>query len=189
MSCSKKVLVILAEGAEEMEVVIPVDVMRRAKISVTLAGLKSDENVKCSRNIVLKPDTALASVANDIFDAVLIPGGGNGAKNLADDETVGLVLKKHSDAGKIVAAICAGPTAVAKHGIGNGKKVTSHPSVKSVMEEAGYDYSEDRVVVDGSLITSRGPGTAFELAFAMIEALINKEAVEALKPGMLIKDS
>ncbi|XP_075263692.1 Parkinson disease protein 7 homolog [Convolutriloba macropyga] len=185
---AKKVLVILAAGAEEMEVVIPVDVMRRAKIEVTLAGLSSADPVTCSRDVVIKPDCSLSSVADSTYDAVLIPGGAKGAENLANDATVGKILTKHFADGKIVAAICAGPTALLKHGIGKGKKVTSHPSVKGKMEGGGYTYSEERVAIDGNLITSRGPGTAFEFAFAIIEALVSKETADALKPGMLVKD-
>ena len=181
-------MLILAEGAEEMEAVIAVDVMRRGGIDVTVAGLTGDTPVLCSRNVQVKPDVTLDSVKSTKFDAVVLPGGAKGAENLAKSNTVGELLKTQESDGRIVAAICAAPIALKSHGIGKSKNLTSHPGVKSVMEEGGiYSYKEDRVVVDGKLITSRGPGTAFEFGLALVEALQGKEKKDSIVPPMLIK--
>ncbi|CAH1240700.1 PARK7 [Branchiostoma lanceolatum] len=181
-------LVILAEGAEEMETVISVDVMRRGGIKVTLAGLAGTNPVKCSRDVVICPDTSLDEARKKgPYDVVVLPGGLGGAKNLAASPKVKEVLQEQEGKGSLVAAVCAGPTALVSHGIGKGKTVTSHPSVQKVMEEAGHPYTEARVSRDGHIITSRGPGTCFEFALQIVETLRGKEVADKLVAPMLVK--
>ena len=86
--------------------------------------------------------------------------------------------------GKLLAAVCAAPTVFQAHDIGKGKTVTSYPAFKSKLE-GDYIYSEDRVVVDGNMITSRGPGTCFEFAFKLAELLVSKEMSDQLKSQTL----
>jgi len=180
-------ILLLAEGAEEMETVISADVMRRAGIEVTIAGVDGTESVVCSRNVVIKPDSKLSEAASKEYDAVVCPGGLKGAERLAASEAVGKLLKKQEARGHLIACICAAPLALKSHGIGKGKKITSHPSVDSQLKDAGYTYSEDRVVVDGKLITSRGPGTTFEFALKIVEHLCGKEKSDSLVGPMLVK--
>ena len=97
----KTALVILAEGAEEMETVIVVDVLRRATISVTLASLSDDLTIKCSRSVKIVADCLLKDVSNDIFDAVILPGGGPGANALASSSVVGQILHRHNTEGSM----------------------------------------------------------------------------------------
>ncbi|XP_077509543.1 Parkinson disease protein 7 homolog [Amblyomma americanum] len=184
----KKALLILAEGAEEMEAVISADVLRRAGVDVTIAGLGGASPVKCSRNVVVMPDKSLEEAASQApYDVIVLPGGLKGAESLAASPAVGKLLKEQEQSGRLVAAICAAPIALKSHGIGQGKHVTSHPSKKDEISSGGYKYSEDRVVVDGHLITSRGPGTTFEFALAIVEKLENKAAADKLVPPMLVK--
>ena len=119
----KRALVILAPGAEEMETVISTDVLRRAKINVTLAGLDSAEPVICSRNVRIVPDMSLDdAVLNGPYDIVVLPGGLGGSKRLADSDKVKSVLQMQESAGGFVAAVCAAPSALLSHGI---SKVTA----------------------------------------------------------------
>merc|ERR1712141_121183 len=180
----KRALVVLAKGAEEMEAVISVDVLRRANIETVVAGLDGNNVVTCSRGVFVKPDTSLEEAKKDKYDVVVLPGGLEGAKNLAASAEVKEILQAHEKDGKIVAAICAGPIAFATHGIGKGKKLTSHPSVKDKFE--GYSYQEEIVVNDNKMITSRGPGTAFDFAFEIVNALCGEETVANMKKPMLI---
>jgi protein DJ-1 len=180
-----RVLVLLAPGAEEMETVIAVDVLRRALIEVVVAGLQGTGAVTCSRQMKLLPDVALEA-AQGPFDVVLLPGGAQGAEALAANPMVQRLLREQEKAGRWIAAICAAPIALVAAGVGKGQCLTSHPSVK-VRVEAHGPYSEERVVRSGKLITSRGPGTAFEFALAIIEELLGKEAAQKVAVPMLLK--
>jgi len=186
---SPRALVLLAEGAEEMETVITVDVLRRGGVEVTLAGLDGDGPVKCSRNVVLVPDKSLDDALQSVpYDAVILPGGGPGAKALANSPKVKVLLADQEAAGKIIGAICAAPTALLAHSIGKGKTITSYPAFKEALS-GDYSYSEARVESDGSLITSRGPGTSFAFALELVKKLVGEggdEKVKELSSAMLL---
>ena len=188
MASGKTALLILAQGAEEMETVITADVLRRAKISVVVAGLDSTEAVECSRGIKIVPDSSLEEAAErGPYDVVILPGGAGGAKRLSESPRVKQLLEAQEAKGSYIAAVCAAPTALLSHGIGKGKRITSHPGVRERLEESGeYLYTEARVSTDGSVITSRGPGTCFEFALAIVTALVGEEtATEIAKPMIL----
>lgn len=179
----KTALVMLAAGAEEMEVSIVVDVLRRSGIKVTVAGLAGSGVVVCSRGLKLVPDVALGDVAGT-FDVVVLPGGAQGAENLAGSPLVGRHLKNQWQRGRLVAAICAAPLALARHEIGLGDTITCHPSVSSFLQGA-YVLSDARVVESGALVTSQGPGTSFEFALTLVRRLRGPE-VERQVAGALI---
>jgi protein DJ-1 len=180
-----RVLILLAPGAEEMETVIAVDVLRRAGLEVTVAGVQGTGAVTCSRQMKLLPDVALDS-AQGPFDVVVLPGGAQGAEALAASSKVQNLLREQEKAGRWIAALCAAPIALVAANVGKGQTITSHPSVKARVEGHGR-YSEDRVVRSGKLITSRGPGTAFEFALAIIEELLGKDAAQKVAAPMLLK--
>ncbi|KAH8300656.1 hypothetical protein KR018_001799 [Drosophila ironensis] len=184
----KKALIVLAPGAEEMEFTISADVLRRAKVKVTVAGLEGCDPVKCSRDVVIVPDTSLEqALCEGTYDAVILPGGLGGTKALIDSSAVGELLRNQEDRGGLIAAICAAPTALAKHGIGKGKAVTSYPPMRPQME-ANYCYVDDQnVVQDGNLITSRGPGTSFEFALKIAQFLAGTEVAKSVAKEMLLK--
>ncbi|XP_046360040.2 Parkinson disease protein 7 homolog [Haliotis rufescens] len=181
-------IVLLAEGAEEMETVITVDVLRRGGIDVTVAGLTGSDPVLCSRQVKVVPDKSLDDALKSApYDVVVLPGGGTGAKNLCESAAVGKLLQEQEGRDALVAAVCAAPTALLAHGVGKGKSVTSHPGVADKIKEGDYKYSEDRVVQDGKLITSRGPGTCFEFALKIVEAIQGAEKASSLVAPMLVK--
>lgn len=181
---SKRAIVVVTEGTEEMEATITIDLLRRADIDVTVAGLDSADIVTCSRGVCLRPDTSLAEV-KDTADVFVLPGGMGGARAFAGSANVREWILRHIDADKTVAAICAAPMAFAEHGVFDGRRMTSHPAVKEVIEQHG-EYCYDPVVCDGDLITSRGPGTAIDFGLAIIEHLLGPEkAAEVRAPLML----
>lgn len=180
-----RVLVLLASGAEEMETVIAVDVLRRAGMEVTVAGVQGTGAVTCSRQVRLLPDVALEA-AQGPFDVVLLPGGAQGAEALAASPAVMALLREQEKAGRYIAAICAAPIALVAAGVGKGLALTAHPSVKARVEAHG-PYSEERVVRSGKIITSRGPGTSFEFALAIIDTLLGADAVRKVTAPMLLK--
>lgn len=184
---AKTALVILAEGAEEMEAIISIDILRRAGIEVTVAGLLGKDPVKCSRKVVVTPDKALSEVKEHTFDVVILPGGMPGSNSLAASDTVGTILRDHYASGRYIAAICAAPIALESHNIAPGILLTSHPCVKQKLVESGYKYSEDRVVATDRVVTSRGPGTAFEFALKLVELLVGPKTVKEISASMVVK--
>ncbi|XP_054269025.1 protein dj-1beta-like [Macrosteles quadrilineatus] len=182
---AKSALVLIVEGTEEMEFTITADVLRRAGVKVVVAGVEGSNPVKCSRDVVIVPDTSLAeAVKKGPYDAVVLPGG-MGYKKFATSTEVGSVLSKQEETGGIIAAICAAPSVLKTHSIATGKSLTSYPSVKGELVK-DYKYSEDKVVVDGNLITSRGPGTAFDFALELAKQLTNKTKADEVKAGLLL---
>ena len=181
----KTALVILAEGFEEVEAIAPVDVLRRAGVRVTLAGVNA-LTVKSSRNIGVQAEALLKDI-QDLPDAVILPGGLPGAANLAKSEEVSKPVKKMNAAGKLVAAICAAPAVVlAPLGILDGKKATCYPGCeRDFSSKTGH--VQERVVVDGNIITSQGPGTAFEFALEIAIQLVGKAMADNVRGQMLIK--
>lgn len=186
----KHAVVILANGAEEMEFVICVDVLRRAGINTTVASLLgtggSITPVKCSREIVILPDTTLDQIDKDAVDCIVLPGGLDGSKAMAESALVGDILKHLEKKRKYIAAICAAPTVLLKHGIGMGKRITSYPYFKKQLEEK-YQYDDENLVVqDEKLITSRGPYTAFAFALKIAEELVGEVKTKQVANGMLV---
>jgi len=187
----KKALVVIAGGSEEIEAVTPIDVLRRAGVDVTVAGLHNADPQQCSRNVCIVVEKSLQEAkALCPFDAILLPGGAKGAEAFVASEELGEMLREQDKSGRIVASICAGPTALKKHGIGIGKSVTSYPSFKDKVTggDTNYNYKEDRVVIDGNIITSRGPGTALEWSLAVAKELVGKETADQVAAAMLLKD-
>lgn len=169
----KSALVPLAYGSEEMEAVIIIDLLRRADINVVIAG--DNAIVTCSRGVKIVPDRPLTDIAEDEnFGAIVLPGGSRGVDGLIEDENLISLLKHNKSEDNLICAICAAPKILVKHGIvSNETKLTCFPDVYN---EINHDnYSEDDVVVDGNIITSRGAGTAIDFALKIIELLVSKE--------------
>ncbi|MDA9101212.1 DJ-1/PfpI family protein [Omnitrophica bacterium] len=180
----KKVLIPVAPGFEEIETVTVVDVLRRAGADVILAGTQSGE-MRGSRRVKLTADLTLDDLANQDFDLLYLPGGQPGVDNLRKDDRVKEIVRKMSGRKKWIAAICAAPLILKDAGLIKGLKLTSHPSIKDELKEA--KYQEQRVVVDGNYITSRGPGTALELALKIVELLEGKDKAKGLADIMLAR--
>jgi len=183
MSDAPTALVLVAQGSEEIEAVISIDVLRRGGIDVTVAGVDSIDPIRCSRGVVVTPDVALDSVDGD-FDILVLPGGAEGAQRLALSEKVGEILRKQEKSGRFVGAICAAPIALRAHGVFENRQLTSHPSVKETLEDWG-EYSENPVVADGNLITSRGPGTAFPFALRIVGTLTDAQRMLEVRAPMM----
>lgn len=145
----------------------------------------------CSRGVKVVPDLYLTDLAGAhkslAYDAYIVPGGMPGAQTLSENEDVTALLKAAYGQGKVVAFICAGPLAAKTAGI-HDKPLTSHPSVREQLQDA-FTYSEDRVVKADNLITSRGPGTTFEFALAIAEALVGKQKRDEIVPPLLLPPS
>ena len=182
----KKVLVILAEGFEEIEAVTPMDVLRRSGLEVIVAGLAS-RVVTGAHGIRIEADVLLDQYQGQP-DAVVLPGGMPGAKNLGESKKVKELIQDLNRQKKLIGAICASPAVVlTPTGVLSGKKATCYPGFEAQFSKDIY-FSLDRVVVDQNITTSRGPGTALEFSLRLVEQLADSEAVRSLKEGMLVKD-
>jgi len=179
----KRVLVPLAPGFEEIEAVTIIDVLRRAGIEVTVAGT-SPSPLQGSRGIRVVADLSLDQVDQADFDMIAIPGGSQGVENLKKHPQLLALLGEFTARSKYIGAICAAPSLLSEAGLLCGKQVTSHPSVKAQVAKTAL-YSDERVVVDGKIVTSRGPGTAMEFALKLVELLMGKEKVAELKEALV----
>ncbi len=172
--------VLLAPGFEEIEAITIIDVLRRAEVeTVTLAV--SDNPVEGAHGIAVRADASLETAGGE-WDAVILPGGMPGSTNLRDDPRVQALVRKQHARGGICAAICAAPIALAKAGVLAGKKATSYPGFR---DELGCAYLEDRVVIDGNVVTSRGPATAMEFALRLAALLGAPDKAARVAQGML----
>eukprot|EP00092_Neocalanus_flemingeri_P050617 GFUD01058585.1.p1 GENE.GFUD01058585.1~~GFUD01058585.1.p1 ORF type:complete len:187 (-),score=72.59 GFUD01058585.1:576-1136(-) len=185
---SSRALVLLATGAEEMETVITVDMLRRGGVEVVVAGVDGETPVTCSRSVKIVPDISLATAATQgPYDCIVLPGGGPGAAALCASVEVGKLLQEQDEAGRLVAAICAAPTALLSHKIGLGKRVTCYPAPAFIEKLAGsYTYVEEKVVVDGNIVTSRGPGTTFDFGLELVKIMVGKEKMVEIASAMLL---
>ena len=174
----KRVLVILGEGFEEVEAITPVDYMRRAGISVTTASLGDKLDVNGAHGIQIRADAGLESALKEDWDAVVVPGGLPGTDNIAASKEAGMFIQKMGMTGKLVAAICAAPARVLYPlGLLEGKKYTCFPGEEGKVLSSKAEWKQERVVVDGNLITSRAAGTAGEFACAIIKSLMGEEKI------------
>lgn len=166
-----RVLIPLAEGCEELEAVTLIDLLRRAEVDVVTAGLHEGP-IRASRGTVLLPDTSLGAVVGEDFDMVILPGGQVGAKQLDEDPRVHDLLKRHHASDRYTAAICAAPRVLANAGLLDGRTATWYPGALAEQEYPRVEMLATPVVVDGKVVTSRGPGTAIDFALTLIGLLV-----------------
>jgi 4-methyl-5(b-hydroxyethyl)-thiazole monophosphate biosynthesis len=177
----KRVLCLLADGVEELELVAPVDVLRRAGAEVVLAATGKNLSVTGRNGLVLQADTALASLVPESFDLLFIPGGAAVVALRKDGRPAALACKFVA-AGKPVAAICAGPLVLEDAGLLEGKRFTAHFS--AVNELPGAQTGE-RVIEDGLIMTSRGAGTALEFGLALVDRLFGESKEEEIARAIM----
>lgn len=178
------VLVPIADGAEEIEAVTVIDTLRRADIAVQVAAVGPERTVTCSRGVVVTADVLLADTDGRTFEAIVLPGGMPGARHLHENRRLGALLTAQHARGGVIGAICAAPAVVlAPAGILDGRDATCHPGFMDHLPEGRR--RTDRVVIDGHVITSRGPGTALEFALALVERLRGRDARDRVAGPML----
>ena len=179
-----RVLVPLAEGFEEMEGVILIDVLRRARIETVAAAMGESREVPASRGVTVVADTTWTEIDPASFDLIAIPGGMGGTRRLQQDQRLLEALREFHGAGKPLAAVCAGPLVLQSAGLLKGRTVTCHPGVADAMTDARR--LDDRVVVDGKIITSQGPGTSFDFALAIVRRLAGEVKAGEIAEGMVL---
>lgn len=179
------VLIPLAEGCEELEAVTLIDLLRRAGIDVTTASLTHQHQLTASRHVGLIADVLLEEVVDDTFDMLLLPGGQPGTNHLNHDQRIHAMIKRLHHADKFIAAICAAPMVLAEAGVLSGRRATSYPSALQPHLWPDITLSDDAIVVDGTILTSKGPGTAMDFALLLIELLTDKTTRDEVETGLV----
>lgn len=183
---TKKVLVPIAPGTEEMEAITIIDTMVRAGFEVTVASADFEGalTMKASRGVTLTADCKLVDIADDEFDVIALPGGVGGSEVFRDSTLLVEIVRQHKYDGKLMAAICAAPALVLEHHqLYPDALMTCHPSFKSHIPENRWRDKRVTIDINHNLITSQGPGTALEFAIEIIIALCGKKkAWEVAEP-------
>ncbi len=180
---SQKVLMAVAHGSEDMEVVITADILRRAGIELTLASVETELQLTFANGTQLVADALLSDVYQQQYDLIVLPGGLPGAEHLRDSTALTELLQQQKADERWIAAICASPAVVLQHhGLLDGTYVTCYPAFQDKLDEE-YLMPEDAVVIDehNLIITSQGPGTAMRFAICLVEVLQGEAAAEAVE--------
>lgn len=177
-----KILVPISNGFEEVEAISIVDVCRRSGIEVTTAGVE-DKVLIGAHNIKIEMDTKVSEVNSNDFDMIVLPGGLPNAFTLAQNSDVQRLLKEFKEKNKKIGAICAAPYALFQADVLN-QNYTCYPSFEEKIKQNGYKYDQN-VVIDGNVVTSRGPATAMEFALEIVKILKGEEVYTSVKNGLL----
>lgn len=177
--------IFMADGCEEIEGLTVVDVLRRANMEITMISISGKREVTGSHNITFMADALAPEVDYEGLDAIVLPGGMPGTLHLGADATVKRVIKEFASAGKLVCAICAAPSVLGAEGILEGRRATCHPGFEDQL--IGAVTSEDEVVVDDAVITSRGMGTAIAFALEIVRYFADEKAAETIKKGLVYR--
>ena len=181
----KSIAILLEEGFEEIEAIVPIDVLRRLEFNVILAG--KSLQVSGSHSVEIKADSLISQLKYEELDAVILPGGLPGSTNLRDNRDVIKLVSEMYSAGKLVAAICAAPIVLAEAGIMSGKKSTGYPMEMLRQALSDAEYTSARVEEDENVITGKGPGAAFEFSVAIASYLGKGPQARSLMKNMFQK--
>lgn len=177
------VIVFLADGFEEAEALVPVDMLKRCGIEVRTVSIMESKTVTGTHGIKVVADEHYSEFKAENFSAVILPGGLPGADHLENSDYVKETVLSANKEGKLICAICAAPKVLGKHGILKGKKAVCYPGFEDRLIGAVTSY--DGVVVDENIITSRAAGKCFQFAFEIAKALGKEKQAEEVKKGIL----
>lgn len=179
-----KAAVLFIKGFEEIEGLTIVDILRRADIQVDMVGVEEDL-VTGAHNVIIKTDTILENINILDYDGVFLPGGAPGYINLGENENVLNLLEKANLEKKLIGAICASPSVLAKANILKGRRATIYPGLESEITKYGGTITNEIVVVDDHIITSKGPATSIPFALKLVEYLKGEETANTIKDKLL----
>ena len=180
-----KAVLFFADGTEECEALLVADLLRRAKVEVIIASAMGRRALVSSHGIHLNADALAEDVDYSDVDMVILPGGIPGVPNLKADATVRRVCRDFAAEGKVVAAICAAPTALAAFGVLNGKKATVYPGMDADLTAAGASYTGLPLTIDGSIVTGEALGAAIPFALALARILAGADAANRVKSAIV----
>lgn len=180
-----RIAIFFAKGYEEIEALAVVDICRRLGLDIDMVSVTEDRAVEGSHGIVVNMDKTYSQADFAAYDMLILPGGGEGTKNLEAHEALMAQIDSFHAAGKYIGAICAAPSIFGHKGILKGRKACSYPSFESHLE--GAVVTEGPVEIDGNVVTSRGMGTAIDFGLAVAELFCGSEKVRELAAGIVYK--
>lgn len=176
-----KILELLADGNETIELLTVVDYLRRAGIEIHMVSTTGSKELTTSHGVKYQADFLLEEINPADYDGLYIPGGTAGAESLRDNEKVIEIVKDFDKENKLLAAICAGPIVLDKAGVLADKKATSFPTIKEELKNVGEYIDDEIVVTDGNITTGRGAAVTNYLALRLVEIIGGVEAKEQIK--------
>lgn len=179
-----KILELLADGNETIEILTVVDYLRRADIKIDMVSTTGSKNLVTSHGVKFEVDFTLDEIDPKDYDGVYIPGGTKGAESLRDNDKVIEIIRDFNKDGKLISANCAGPIVLDRAGVLSDKKATSFPTVEKELTNVGEYVNDEIVVTDGNITTSRGAAVTNYLALRLVEIIKGKEAKEKVKYGV-----
>lgn len=187
MEGEKKCAIFLADGFEDCEGMITIDILRRGRVPVDTVSMNDTKEVHTSHGITLFADRVYRETDPSDYDVLILPGGRRGTANLEQVESLRNAVKKHFEEGKLTCAICAAPSILGHMGLLKGRKYTCFPEFDS--PEYGGEYQMELAVTDGNLITGRGMGATIEFALQILKQLVSEERLERVEYGMQYEHS
>ncbi len=180
---NKKLLMLFAEGYETGEALVPVDVLRRGGVEVTMASITDEMTVTSAQGISVSMNAKLSEIEPLDYDAIVLPGGMPGTTHLGESDLVKKALLSMNEAGRLVAAICAAPGVLGKHGLLQAKKACCYPGLEGNL--IGAEVTMDKVTIDGNIVTSRGLGTAMDFGLTLLALLESKEVSDSIRESIV----
>lgn len=180
-----KVYEFLADGSEEVESLIPLDIMRRAGVEFFTVSINGSNTITSSHGVAITTDLVFEDCDFSDADLLMLPGGLPGADNLDAHEGVRRALLEQAAKGKLVAAICAAPKVLGSLGLLKGKRATCYPGFEKFMEDASYTH--ELCTVDGNIITGEGPAATFPYAYTLLSILKGEAVAGQIAEGMMFK--
>lgn len=178
----KKAYMFLANGFEDVEALIPLDVLRRGGVDIKTVSITGTELVESSHGVKMVADLLFEEADLQDADLLMLPGGMPGATNLNDHDGVKQALVAQATAGKMISAICAAPLVLGGLGLLKGKRATCYPGFEQTL--TGADYTAELCTVDGNIVTGEGPAAAFPYAYTLLAMLTNKDTSNQIAEGM-----
>jgi len=174
----------MANGFEDIEALIPVDVLRRGGVDIKTVSIYDTNIVESAHGVQMVTDLTFEEAEPMLKDAdlLMLPGGMPGATNLNEHVELKKALVAQAEAGKMVSAICAAPLVLGGLGILKGKRATCYPGFEQTLE--GAEYTEDLWTIDGNIITGEGPAAALPYAYSLLALLVSEEAAREVAEGM-----
>lgn len=180
-----KIAIFFAKGYEEIEALAVVDICRRAGLTIDMISVTEDTAVEGSHGIVVNMDKTFSQTDFDGYDMLILPGGGEGTKNLEAHEALMAQIDAFYEAGKYIGAICAAPSIFGHKGILKGRKACSYPTFESHLE--GAEVTEGPVEVDGNVVTARGMGAALDFGLAVMGLFFDENKVKEMAETIVYK--